>query len=143
MTATDADRPSTVRPEPPVGEGNEAFWDATRRKELLYQWCRTCSAPVWFPREVCPGCLGSDLEWRPSSGQGTVYAFSFVHRSQIPNFVLPAPYAVALVELAEGPRLMANVVNASPEQLAVGSSVRVTWEPLSDGRHLPLFELDA
>jgi uncharacterized OB-fold protein len=51
-----------------------------------------------------------------------------------------APYVVALVELEEGPRLMTNVVGCDPEAVSVGMPVHVTWEELSDGRHLPLFE---
>ena len=51
-----------------------------------------------------------------------------------------SPYVVALVELDEGPRLMTNVVGCPPESVTVGMPVQVTWEPLSDGRNLPLFE---
>jgi uncharacterized OB-fold protein len=50
------------------------------------------------------------------------------------------PYVVALVELAEGPRLMGNIVGCAPDDVTVGMPVRVTWEELSDGRNLPLFE---
>ena len=129
-----------VRPEPPVGEASAPFWEATRSHELLYQWCPACQAPVWYPREVCPGCLDPGPEWRTSTGRGSVYTFSNVHRPQMPNFVLPAPYTVALVELDEGYRMMTNLVGCGPDDAAVGMRVKVTWEPLSDGRNLPQFE---
>ncbi|HET6794578.1 MAG TPA: OB-fold domain-containing protein [Acidimicrobiales bacterium] len=132
-----------VRPEPPVGDASGPFWEATRRQELAYQWCPSCQAPVWYPREVCPGCLGAGLEWRTSSGRGSVYTFSNVHRPQMPNFVLPAPYTVALVELEEGYRMMTNLVGCGADDVAVGMRVKVTWEPLSDGRNLPQFEPDS
>lgn len=137
MTVTDS---SPIRPQPPESPASEPFWAATREKRFLYQWCTACAAPVFYPREVCPGCLGSSLEWREASGRATVYTFSNVHRPQMPNFILPAPYTVALVELEEGPRIMTNIVGCDPEEVAVGMAVRVTWEPLDDGRNLPLFE---
>jgi uncharacterized OB-fold protein len=49
------------------------------------------------------------------------------------------PYAVALVETDEGARMMTNIVDCDPNDVAVGDEVEVTWEALPDGRHLPLF----
>ncbi len=128
----------TRRQEPPISEVAEPFWDATRERRLLLQWCTACERPVWYPREVCPGCLGSTLEWRESEGLGAVYACTVEHKAQ--TRALEAPYVVALVELHEGVRLLSNIVGCPPDQVAVGDRVRVIWEPLSDGRRLPLFE---
>jgi uncharacterized protein len=127
-----------TRFEPPISEVAEPFWNATREGRLLLPWCTACARPVWYPREVCPRCLGSTLEWRESQGRGVVYACTVEHKAQ--TQALAAPYVVALVELDEGVRLLSNVVGRPPERVAVGDRVRVTWEPLSDGRRLPLFE---
>jgi uncharacterized protein len=127
-----------TRFEPPVSEVATPFWEATRQGRLLLQWCTACERPVWYPREVCPACLGTTLEWRESQGRGVVYACTVEHKAQIR--ALEAPYVVALVELDEGVRLLSNVVGRPPERVAVGDRVRVTWEALSDGRRLPLFE---
>jgi len=126
--------------EPPVSDTTQPFWDATREQRLLIQWCTACGEPVWFPREVCPACLGSSLVWRPSSGLAEVYAFTVEHRPTMPTPFGDEPYVVALVELEEGPRLMTNVVGCAPDTVSVGMPVQVTWEALSDGRNLPLFE---
>jgi uncharacterized OB-fold protein len=124
-----------------VSDSSRAFWDATRRRELLLQWCEDCGRAIFYPRAMCPACLGTSFQWREASGEGRVYAVSVQYRPAMP---LPAfqegPYAVALVELAEGPRLMSGVVGCDPEQVQVGMPVRLTWEELSDGRNLPLFE---
>lgn len=129
------------RPEPPVSELTRPFWEATRRREYLLQWCSSCETPIFYPREICPACLGTQMEWRPSRGSGEVHAVSVQH---LPAAAFPAfnegPYAVALIELAEGVRVMSNVVGCPPEEVTVGMQVTVTWEPLSDGRNLPLFE---
>jgi uncharacterized OB-fold protein len=49
------------------------------------------------------------------------------------------PYAVALVDLDEGVRMLTNVVGIEAEEVRVGMDVAVTWEPMSDGRNLPVF----
>jgi uncharacterized OB-fold protein len=127
--------------EPPVTPLTEPFWDATRRREFLLQWCRPCDEPIFYPREVCPRCLEPQLEWRPASGRGTVHAVSVQHRPAMP---LPAftdgPYVVALIELAEGVCVMSNVTGSPPNEVTVGMPVTLTWETLSDGRNLPQFQ---
>jgi uncharacterized OB-fold protein len=115
--------------EPPVSPTSEPFWEASRSRQLLVQWCVDCDAPIFYPRDICPRCLGDRLEWRPSAGRGAVYTFT-----------VDGPTMVALVDVDEGFRMMSNIVGCDADQLAVGMPVQVTWEPLSDGRHLPLFE---
>jgi uncharacterized protein len=126
--------------EPPVSEISKVFWDATRRKELIVQWCVDCDAPFFYPRAVCPVCIGENIEWRRCSGRGTVYAVTVEHHPQNPMMASRAPYAVALVELEEGIRMLTNIVGCTPKNVAVDMHVTVTWEPLSDGRHLMVFE---
>jgi uncharacterized OB-fold protein len=127
------------RIQPPVTEGAEGFWEATRERRYVLQWCLDCEQPVSYPRVVCPGCLGTRLEHRPASGRGTVYAVTVEHRPQNPSMRSLAPYAVALVDLEEGVRVLSNVVDCAPDDVSVGLAVAVTWEPLDDGRNLPLF----
>lgn len=127
--------------DPPVSESGAPFWEATCERRLVLPWCVTCEAPFWFPRELCPRCLGVDIEWRPASGSGAVHAVSVQHRPGPARDPAAGPYAVALIDLAEGVRIMSNVVGCPPDQVAVGMAVRVGWHPLSDGRNLPQFEL--
>lgn len=131
-----------TRLEPPETELTRPFWDATKSERFLVQWCGACNTPIFYPREVCPQCLSSEsLEWRESAGTGQVHAVSVQHRPANPLMADRVPYAVAIVELDDGIRLMSNVVNCDPETVTVGQQVQLTWEPLSDGRNLPLFEL--
>lgn len=129
-----------TRFEPQSSSLTQPYWDATRERRLLLQWCVSCDVPVHYPREVCPGCLGEDLSWREASGAGEVYAFGVHHQAAHPLMEDRVPYVVALVDLAEGARLMSNIVGCEPADVRVGMPVQVTWEALSDGRHLPLFE---
>jgi uncharacterized OB-fold protein len=129
-----------LRFEPPIGPASGPFWEATRRGQLVLPWCIDCGRPFFYPRDVCPRCLGSAIEWRPASGAGVVYSFSIEQRPPPIGFSMGKPFVMALVDLEEGVRLMTNVVGCPPEAVEVGMPVSVTWEALSDGRQLPLFE---
>ncbi|MEY2419474.1 MAG: uncharacterized protein QOG90_2154 [Actinomycetota bacterium] len=129
------------RIEPPESEVAKPFWDATREQRLVLQWCTDCGKAIFYPREVCPSCLRADvLEWRDASGRGEVYAVSVQHAAQVPMPAYEAPYAVAVVELEEGVRMLSTIVGTDPETVVVGQAVTVAWEPLSDGRNLPMFQ---
>jgi uncharacterized protein len=135
-----ADRPA--RMEPPVGAESAPYWEATREGRLLVQWCTACDRAIFYPRAFCPGCASSSLEWRTSSGRGSVYAAVVEHRPEAAGaaFSHGQPYCVALVDLDEGVRMLTNVVGCPPDEVYSGMAVTVTWEPLSDGRRLALFE---
>jgi uncharacterized OB-fold protein len=135
----DAGAPKPTRLEPPVNGTSAPFWDATRQRRLVLQWCTTCDAPVFYPRDNCPRCLDDALEWRPASGDGVVYAVSVHHLPGNPLMAGRVPYAVALVDLVEGVRMMTEIVGCDPDDVTVGMPVTITWEPLSDGRNLPQF----
>ena len=126
---TDATR---TRMEPPADPELSTFWDGTKEQKLLLPHCTACGTTFWHPRTTCPACLSEQLEWRPSVGTGTVYAVSVMYR--------PEKYPVVLVDLDDDVRIMSNMVGIEPEDVTVGMRVKLTWEELSDGRHLWLFE---
>ena len=128
-----------TRWEPVATAASAPFWEATRDRRLVIQWCIDDEQPVHFPRDVCPRCLGTNLEYRPATGRAVVHTVVVEHQMPSPNGD-EGPYAIALVDLDEGVRMMTNVVGTPPADVTVGMAVQVTWEPLSDGRHLPLFE---
>jgi hypothetical protein len=70
-----------------------------------------------------------------------VYAFTVVHTPAAPWMADRMPYVTALVDLEEGIRVLTNVVDCDPQQVAVGAPVEVRWQQLDDGRALPLFSL--
>ncbi|WP_426572061.1 Zn-ribbon domain-containing OB-fold protein [Aquihabitans sp. McL0605] len=127
------------RLQPPVSPAAEPFWAATRERRLVIQWCTACEQAIHFPREACPRCLGTELEFRPAAGTGVVYALSVMPGPGNPGMAGRAPFAVALVDLPEGVRMLTNVLGAGAATAGVGDEVSVAWEPLADGRHLPVF----
>jgi uncharacterized OB-fold protein len=129
--------------EPPVGAESAPFWEATREGRLLVQWCTACDKGIFYPRSFCPicGATTSGLEWRTASGRATVYARTIEQKPAATGVTFSdgEPYVVALVELEEGVRMMTNVIGCPPADVSIGMAVTVVWEPLSDGRQLPLF----
>jgi uncharacterized protein len=123
---------TTTKPIPQLRGEERPFFAAAAEARLAIQRCPECGQTVFFPRTVCPRCRRGSPEWIDAAGTGTLYSFSVVARSAIPGYADEVPYVVALVELDEGVRLMANVVNAAPEDVRIGMPVRVTFERRRD-----------
>lgn len=143
MTVVERPDGTPERFSPPISDAAEPYWEATRERRLVLQRCRACDRAIFFPREACPTCLGTDFEFRPSTGNGTVYASSTMPGPANPTMAGREPYVVALVDLDDGVRMLTNLVGDDVTSAAVGDRVRVAWEPLADGRHLPVFVLEA
>lgn len=86
--------------------------------ELAYQWSAEASRAVFYPRVICPFTGSDRLEWRTSTGLGTVYATTVTHPRE------GAPYNVALIDLDEGFRLMSRVEDVAPEDVRIGMRVK-------------------
>ncbi len=130
-----------TRPLPSLKEPDTRhFWAATRERRLEYQKCDACGTVVFYPRSHCTSCLGGKLSWHVASGLGTVYSYSVIRQSYHPFFRSRAPYAVAWIDLDEGPRLLSNLTGvADPgRDVKIGMRVRVEWEP-HDELAIPLF----
>ena len=136
---TDTTR-SIERPKPRPTELSKPFWDAARRHELHIQRCTACGKHVFYPRYSCPHCGARGLEWVPASGRATVYSYTVARRATHPAFADRVPYVIAIVELAEGPRMTTNVVGCSPDDVHVGMAVQATFEDLDDEIALVNFE---
>lgn len=142
MADQPADRPRPERFAPPQSPAGTPFWDASRERRLTLPWCTACGEPHWYPRGFCPSCLSDEIEWRDAEGEGTVHAVSVQPKPNHPGLADRAPYAVVLVDLVEGVRMMLQAHGVEdPTTIAVGDAVRIGWEPLPDGRHLPTAEV--
>jgi hypothetical protein len=129
-----------TRPLPHLGElDTRPFWEGTKQRELRFQECEECRAVVFYPRAHCTSCLGRSLRWRTAKGEGRIYTWSVVRQSYHPFFRTRVPYAVAWIDLDEGPRLLSNVVGVEdPGALRIGQRVRVEWE-VHEELAIPLF----
>jgi uncharacterized OB-fold protein len=128
-----------AKPLPEITAESRPFWEGCQRHQLLLQRCRACGARQHYPRGICAACWSDDLEWLPSSGRGIVYSFTVTYRTQARGFRDELPYVLALVELEEGVLVLTNIVGGTPEQLAIGMPVRVTFEDVNADVSIPRF----
>jgi uncharacterized OB-fold protein len=112
-------------------------WDGCREGRLRVQRCRSCGTHVFIPRPVCTACLSEELEWVESSGRGTLYSHTTVHRPQRPEF--DTPYIVAIVELEEGWHMLSNLVDVDRDAVAIGMPLEVCFREMTEEVTLPFF----
>ena len=129
----------TGKPLPRVTPDNAPFWEGCRRHVLMLPRCTGCERAHWPPGPVCPYCLGEAVEWIPASGKGIVSTWVVLHREWFAAFRDDLPYNVAQVELEEGVRITANVVEAANADLCVGLPVEVVFDDVSETVTLPRF----
>ena len=118
-------------PAPANEELTRPFWEAAKRHQLIMPRCNTCGNVFFYPREACPACLGGDLDWTPVSGRGRVYSYTIVHQAANAAFQPDAPYAYAVIQLDEGPRLVSNVGDCPIEDVTVGMPVTATFDDVT------------
>ena len=115
-----------VRPEPRKNVYEAPFWEHVQRHDLRLQRCAECGAFRYPPGPACPSCLSQEAEWAPLSGRGRLLSWVVFHRQYFPE--LPVPYLVAAVETAEGPILIANLINLGQQRPRLDLPVRITYE---------------
>ncbi|WAX56271.1 Zn-ribbon domain-containing OB-fold protein [Jatrophihabitans cynanchi] len=131
---------SAPRTDLPTIEADTAlWWQAAAEGRLLLRRCRSCTAAHLYPRPFCPSCWSEDVAWEQASGAASLYTYSVVRFNDLPPFAGRVPYVAAIVELAEGPRLMSNLVDCEPDELTVGMPLQVTFRHDAGAPAAPVF----
>lgn len=128
-------------PLPVIDADSQEYWAAAARHEFKLPYCNGCNSHFFYPRALCPNCHSDDIEWRTASGKGVIYSYTISRRPAGPAFKDEAPYVVALVDLAEGPRMLSNIVVDDISKVRIGQEVKVTFKDVAEGVSLPVFEL--
>ncbi|WP_392893717.1 bifunctional MaoC family dehydratase N-terminal/OB-fold nucleic acid binding domain-containing protein [Streptomyces sp. LN699] len=133
--------PRPARPRPVINRDNQGFWDGVRDHTLLIQRCTACSTLrfPWLPG--CNACASPDWDTVPASGAGTVFSYVVMHHPPFPAF--DPPYAVALVELAEGVRMISNITGVPYDKVRIGLPVQLEFLRVDDTLELPVFRAEA
>jgi hypothetical protein len=118
---------------------SEAYWQACSEGRLLIQRCSACGHRQFYPRLLCTSCASADVEWHEASGAGRVRSFTIIRRAVTEAYAADVPYVVALIELAEGPTMMSNVVDCDVEDVHIGMSVSVRFERRTEEIAVPVF----
>lgn len=132
-----APTPVARRPRPGVSKDTAFWWDAASERRLVIQRCTGCHELRHPPGPCCPHCGSFEWDTIDASGEGTVYSYVVGHHPQIPGFSYPL--LVALVELAEGTRLVTNLIDVEPDDVEIGMPVRLDWLADGDDLLLPVF----
>jgi uncharacterized protein len=120
----------------PVGPSAE-FYEFLARGELRLQRCAACDVWRHPPRHRCAACGSTEVVWERASGRGRVFTWTITHRAVDPAFT--PPYAIVVVELEEGPRLIGNPRDVPLEELALDLPIVVEIEPVSESVGLVWF----
>lgn len=117
---------------PVVDDCNRGFWESINNHQLSIQRCQNCGLRLHPPRPMCPRCLATDMGWEPSLGRGVVHSWvNFVYdRAGYPG--IKCPYAVAVVELDEGVRILSNIVEMDPADVYIGMPVQAVFTEVNE-----------
>ena len=121
-----------TRPRPDLRNAGARFFREAARNVLVVPKCLACERTFWHPRPRCPHCGSERIDWIESAGRGTIHTFTVVRQSNDPFFATQVPYAVAIVELDEGVRLMSNIVQTSLDAMHIRMRVDVVFEHAGD-----------
>ncbi len=124
------------RPRPALTQDNRFFFDGAKQHKLLIQQCTQCGTLRHPTRPACAACRSFEWDAKEATGRGTIYSFVVNHYPQVPAF--DYPLVVALVELEEGTRLVANV-DIAPEAMSIGLPVVADFVEFDDDLTLPVF----
>jgi uncharacterized OB-fold protein len=114
------------------------FWEGCKRGELLLQRCGDTGKAYFPPRPFSPYTGTRHVEVFQASGRATLYSYVIHHRA-VPGF--EPPYAIAVVELEEGPRMMTNILDCpqTPEDLVLDMELEVTFQKMDNEITIPYF----
>ena len=117
------------------------FWAHCGERRLTFQKCGDCGTLTHPPIGVCPHCQSLSRVWVEAPAQGRVYSFTWIHTAVDDSVARSLPYNVAVVEFPEMPavRLVTNVIDGRPGQIAIGDPVTLSWDPIEGGMFLPRF----
>lgn len=129
----------SAKPKPHITSLNAPFWEGTAKGELRVQHCDACGANFRFTHPWCPSCWTQDPGFIVAVGTGVVATYTVLHVAPFAAFEDRLPYVLALIDLDEGVRMMANIVDCDPQEVHIGLRVSVTYED-RDGVALPQFK---
>ena len=129
-----------TKPVPVPSKESQPYWDGLRDGKLLMPRCDACKR-YWFPPSLlCPHCNCETWAWTETKGRGRIFSYVVYHRVYHSAFAQDVPYAVAVIELDEGPRMYSNVIGIAPDKLVCDMKVEIVYERITDAITLPKFK---
>jgi uncharacterized protein len=133
--------PMTAPNRPVTDADTESWWEAVADHTLHVNACASCHRNSLPIRPFCPHCWSEDVSPNAASGRASLYTWTVVHQNAAPFGTVP--YVVAMVDLAEGPRLMTAIEHCPIESLEPGLELTLDFRHDDDGFAVPIFRPDA
>ncbi len=127
------------KPLPSLEGTTGEFYRYCKNHELRFQRCTGCGTWRHVPRDMCAQCGSWEWEWAKSNGRGKLFTWTVVTLAMYPAFAEEVPYAVALIEMEEGPRIVSRIVDVAPEDLYMDMPLELIFEAVTDEVTLPKF----
>jgi uncharacterized OB-fold protein len=123
----------------------EPYWLACREHRLVIPQCTQCGTFRFPPSPFCFTCRSQAVEHVEVAGTGAVYTFTIARHPVVPSLAESVPYIVAVVEIDGAPdvRMITEIVGCAPEEIEIGSSVRVSWDDVDEFVTIPRFVLES
>jgi uncharacterized protein len=115
------------------------FWEACNQEKFIIQKCQDCGKPQYHYRAMCCHCWSDNVADLPIAGTGTVWTYSVVNKNLTPAFAAWGRYAVGVVELPEGVRVVSKIDTDDLDSLAIGAPVNLKFALATDGQKIPFF----
>jgi len=122
-------------PRPSMDQDSAFFWEGVEKHELRIQRCAACGTLRHPPRPMCSGCHALEWDHVVARGSGQIYSFVVHHHPPVHGF--ETPFAIAVIELDEGTRLVGNVIDSDPDEVSVGMPVEVAYQSIEGEWTLP------
>ncbi len=132
--------PKYQKPLPAISSLNRPYWEGLKHRELRMQKCSRCQL-IWFPpAPLCPGCWSREFTWTRLSGRGRINSWVVFHQAYFRSFEGDIPYNVVEVELEEGPRILANLLEVENREIRAGMPVQIVFDDVTEEITLAKFK---
>jgi hypothetical protein len=128
----------SIRALPAPDNAARHYWQRAAEGQLVLQRCTDCGVFQFYPRALCAACAG-ETEWVDASGRGSLHTYTIIRQNRSEAFAGLVPYAVGIVDLAEGVRMMSNIVECDVDHLYVGMELEVLLLRAADDVGLPFW----
>lgn len=127
------------RPEP--DRDDREFWAHCAERRLRFQACARCGALRHPPTPICHACQSTETRWVEAPGTAVIYSYCVVHHPNHPAMASRVPYVVGLVTFPSlpGVRLVTNIIDLPPAEIAIGAEVALWWDDIGEGMWIPRF----
>lgn len=121
--------------EPPLPRADDPllapFWAATSTSKIVVRRCAECGRLQWPPQPRCSNCLRERFSWQEIRPEGTLYSYFIARRSFHPSFAESVPYAVAIVSLSDGVRMIGRLVGVEPDEIVLDQPVSALFHEVA------------